>query len=257
MNFKTKSGFTLIELLVVIAIIAILAAILFPVFARARENARRSSCQSNLKQLGLGILQYQQDYDEKFPGSARMYSITANVTGSPSVFAAWNLVIYPYTKSSQIATCPSDSTSNEVDLGAPYGKVKRSYSYAEYLLSGAASSGAPGVNSAAVPAPALTVMLGEVQTTNAAIATYNSDAAVDTTAKFAASGGGYIGDKVAPAEGIHLGTSNILFADGHVKAQRLQAGGQALLTGHTFSKTQGTGVGTDISYNATSRLPQG
>src|SRR5471032_187855 len=60
-------GFTLIELLVVIAIIAILAAILFPVFARARENARRASCQSNLKQIGLGFQQYSQDYDERFP----------------------------------------------------------------------------------------------------------------------------------------------------------------------------------------------
>src|SRR4028118_1774787 len=63
----SRSGFTLIELLVVIAIIGILASILFPVFARARENARRSSCQSNLKQIGLGILQYTQDYDEKLP----------------------------------------------------------------------------------------------------------------------------------------------------------------------------------------------
>src|SRR5690606_14055579 len=63
-NFK-KAGFTLIELLVVIAIIAILAAILFPVFGRARENARRSSCQSNMKQFGLGMIQYSQDYDEK------------------------------------------------------------------------------------------------------------------------------------------------------------------------------------------------
>src|SRR5687767_6194063 len=62
-----KSGFTLIELLVVIAIIAILAAILFPVFARARENARRASCQSNLKQVGLGFVQYTQDYDERYP----------------------------------------------------------------------------------------------------------------------------------------------------------------------------------------------
>jgi prepilin-type N-terminal cleavage/methylation domain-containing protein len=64
---RKKRAFTLIELLVVIAIIAILAAILFPVFARARENARRSSCQSNLKQIGLGVLQYTQDYDETLP----------------------------------------------------------------------------------------------------------------------------------------------------------------------------------------------
>jgi prepilin-type N-terminal cleavage/methylation domain-containing protein len=63
---KKKFGFTLIELLVVIAIIAILAAILFPVFGRARENARRSSCQSNLKQIGLGAMQYTQDYDEQY-----------------------------------------------------------------------------------------------------------------------------------------------------------------------------------------------
>jgi prepilin-type N-terminal cleavage/methylation domain-containing protein len=64
---RENKGFTLIELLVVIAIIVILAAILFPVFARARENARRASCSSNLKQLALGLLQYGQDYDEKYP----------------------------------------------------------------------------------------------------------------------------------------------------------------------------------------------
>ncbi len=64
---KKKQGFTLIELLVVIAIIAILAAILFPVFAQAREKARQTTCASNEKQMGLAILQYQQDYDEMFP----------------------------------------------------------------------------------------------------------------------------------------------------------------------------------------------
>jgi prepilin-type N-terminal cleavage/methylation domain-containing protein len=78
---KSHSAFTLIELLVVIAIIAMLAAILFPVFGRARENARRSSCQSNLKQIGLGIMQYTQDYDERLP---------ARVIGVPEQMAEAN-----------------------------------------------------------------------------------------------------------------------------------------------------------------------
>ena len=95
-----KRGFTLIELLVVIAIIAILAAILFPVFARARENARRASCQSNLKQIGLGIMQYTQDYDEKFP--AQEIDNPALTTQSN-----WILNTQPYLKSYQLFVCPS------------------------------------------------------------------------------------------------------------------------------------------------------
>jgi len=99
---KHNSAFTLIELLVVIAIIAILAAILFPVFGRARENARRSSCQRNMKQLGLGIMQYVQDYDDFF--------IRTNVeSGVPTSGWAWR--VYPYVKSVQIFTCPSDTTT--------------------------------------------------------------------------------------------------------------------------------------------------
>lgn len=112
----TKRGFTLIELLVVIAIIAILAAILFPVFGRARENARRSSCQSNLKQIGLGIAQYTQDYDEMLPGATDgsggvnqsggwMYY---TVFGTNARFDPTKGSIYPYIKSSQIFVCPSD-----------------------------------------------------------------------------------------------------------------------------------------------------
>src|SRR5476649_1929130 len=77
----TTPGFTLIELLVVIDIIAILAAILFHVLARARENARRASCQSNLKQMGLRILQYCQDYDEHFPLTDYTYCIAPSCTG--------------------------------------------------------------------------------------------------------------------------------------------------------------------------------
>ena len=92
---KLSKAFTLIELLVVIAIIAILAAILFPVFARARENARRTSCLSNLKQIGLATMQYLQDYDER-------YMVVNHNTGYH-----WFDPLQPYIKSEQVFRCPS------------------------------------------------------------------------------------------------------------------------------------------------------
>ncbi len=105
-SIRTRSkGFTLIELLVVIAIIALLAAILFPVFARARENARKSSCQSNLRQIGLGWLQYTQDYDE--------LSVPIRVGGLGSAqFDSYSTLIQPYVKSTQLFKCPSNTNSN-------------------------------------------------------------------------------------------------------------------------------------------------
>ena len=95
-----KHGFTLIELLVVIAIIAILAAILFPVFARAREKARQASCQSNVKQMMLGILMYAQDYDARFPRHSVGYH----------GWAGWTAQIYSYIKNDQLYRCPSADT---------------------------------------------------------------------------------------------------------------------------------------------------
>jgi prepilin-type N-terminal cleavage/methylation domain-containing protein/prepilin-type processing-associated H-X9-DG protein len=111
MRMNHKRAFTLIELLVVIAIIAILAAILFPVFARARENARRTSCLSNLRQMGLATLMYTQDYNEMYP--------RASLSGEPATPVApggwwssvglwfWPQVLHPYHKSIQVMMCPS------------------------------------------------------------------------------------------------------------------------------------------------------
>src|SRR5690606_25468617 len=95
-----KTAFTLIELLVVIAIIAILASILFPVFARARENARRASCMSNMKQIGLGIMMYAQDHDNRL-----MQYNGGNRRGGETPY--YHEAIQPYLKSYQIFRCPS------------------------------------------------------------------------------------------------------------------------------------------------------
>ncbi|MCE5215684.1 DUF1559 domain-containing protein, partial [bacterium] len=94
-----RHGFTLIELLVVIAIIAILAAILFPVFARAREKARQSACQSNLKQVGLAAQMYAQDYDETMVRAWRMTNDNNGTT--------WADMLMPYMKNLQMLDCPS------------------------------------------------------------------------------------------------------------------------------------------------------
>ena len=109
---QSRSGFTLIELLVVIAIIAILAAILFPVFAKVREKARQTQCLSNEKQINLAMLQYVEDYDETWP--AADVSLGAPGTdaggyyGAKTTQASWAYVIYPYVKSKAVFTCPDD-----------------------------------------------------------------------------------------------------------------------------------------------------
>lgn len=135
-----RRGFTLIELLVVIAIIAILAAILFPVFARAREKARQSSCLSNVKQVSLAFLMYAQDYDE-----VMVLALMDNAGTPGNVYGNrryWQELIEPYMKSRQILRCPSDATPYySGGGGAVQPFLLSSYGYNLNLLEGEASGG--------------------------------------------------------------------------------------------------------------------
>src|SRR5215210_7849524 len=103
---RNKPGFTLIELLVVIAIVAILAAILFPAFSRARENARRTACISNMRQIGLGLLQYTQDYDDR---NTRHYYGSSSGASDAITNYKWMDALYPYVRSEGLFNCPSHS----------------------------------------------------------------------------------------------------------------------------------------------------
>jgi len=126
-----RRGFTLIELLVVIAIIAILAAILFPVFAKAREKARQASCLSNIKQMGIATMSYIQDYDECYPLGYRNagpneYLPVEKTTRNPGQWVAWFDNVYPYIKNAQVFVCPS--FNGVVDYGYNSWLMPRSYS---------------------------------------------------------------------------------------------------------------------------------
>jgi prepilin-type N-terminal cleavage/methylation domain-containing protein/prepilin-type processing-associated H-X9-DG protein len=233
-----KSGFTLIELLVVIAIIAILAAILFPVFAKVREKARQTSCLSNEKQLGLSFTQYVEDYDEKYPVNG----------GGNNEAAGWGSRVYPYTKSTGVYHCPDDPTTTTTNLDGK-GETDYPVSYA-FNKTIADNNGLAAQN-----APASTVLLFEVEGVQADITNVNNELNGGNYVSAAGNGGdggnftgnfGWLNSNNGnyyyasgvdatwgfgnPSRGTgcqkvpyHTGGSNVLFADGHAKWVRAAA----------------------------------
>ncbi len=224
-----RKGFTLIELLVVIAIIAILAAILFPVFARAREKARQASCQSNLKQLALGTLMYISDYDETYPLWNRRQGSDLWPLAPPAA-------VYPYVKNTDIYVCPSGANPPNYS-SAPaegwayysFGGVQPTYwfpgpsslGYAwNARLCDAGYVGSGGLRAAKIDAPAETLMVGDsahMAGTNVGMYAWSESccdgggswSACDKTLDGQFAGGG---DWTR-----HNGGENLAFCDGHVK----------------------------------------
>jgi len=220
-----RTGFTLIELLVVIAIIAILAAFLFPVFSKVRENARRASCLSNMNQIGLALTQYTQDNDETLP--TRRLGIT-----DPTEVESWRTMIYPFVKTPGVFQCPSNPNGRQPDynttLPGSTEKAGLTTSYAAARYDGAGLGGSHGVflddpntlNS--VP-----VALSSLQTPSSTIEV------VESTSPFSefdvtklgffdqCSGSGLFGSGLFGCMFAgHTARTNCLFCDGHVKALR-------------------------------------
>jgi len=213
-----QRGFTLIELLVVIAIISILAAILFPVFARARESARRTSCLSNLKQIGLGVMMYVQDYDEIYPRAVQKNATPWDISGLQHVAFSgddawlWFTTIYPYVKNVQVFRCPSAPINDNYPTYGNYGANAYVMKY----------HNKEPINMATVESPASNYLVmdgGAYIMMYSSIVKYPSNGwYLPGTATYAASGyepsSGYQSDW---KNGRHFDGINMAFADGHAK----------------------------------------
>jgi prepilin-type N-terminal cleavage/methylation domain-containing protein/prepilin-type processing-associated H-X9-DG protein len=238
---QRRRGFTLIELLVVIAIIAILAAILFPVFAQAREAARKTSCASQLNQVGKGLMMYVQDYDERL--------CPTRITHVAWRQGVWDYLIQPYVKNSNIFKCPSYSpAATPADWGWPltYGMNYRLTQASPTVLDDMPSLWYATTTIAAINAPASTVYVNDnvyIENDNGQVV-HNEDPTKWSLRAGSWNPSGYTrypqdppntsggtnyiqccygigntGDRFRPAP-IHQGGTNAVFVDGHVKWYR-------------------------------------
>ena len=239
---QTRSAFTLIELLVVIAIIAILAAILFPVFAQAREKARAASCLSNTKQLGLGIMQYLQDYDETYPIGA--YSVWS---GPAAASNRWYKAVAPYTKNKVIRNCPSAKV--QIDPNTDFQTNYGIHSDISPFSNVNSANPVGGLSQAVIVNTSGTLLLCDAQTVN--LATVNrtdsttwlnaeGNSAVDWDVKglrFASNGSYFTTTNSSnarwPSPRHNVGT-NIAYCDGHSKWMKIEQ-----LTGVSPSRPNG------------------
>ena len=233
-----KKGFTLIELLVVIAIIAILAAILFSAFAKARESARRASCVNNLKQLGVAFQLYSQEYDERLPSAAHggnqgvaqsgtwMYyrEYEAFASGNPNTIDPTRSSLYPYVNNKSVFVCPSDGVGQ---------KIGESYAYNSCLTQfDDTKSVWPGKSLTAIENPSGTLLVAEE----------GGQATDDALLNMGGTGGMTQGYNWSSYSDRHLGGSCVAFVDGHVKFYRYDA----LLTAHFPTGNSTVWGGLDI-----------
>jgi prepilin-type N-terminal cleavage/methylation domain-containing protein/prepilin-type processing-associated H-X9-DG protein len=238
---RHRNGFTLIELLVVIAIIAILAAILFPVFAQAREKARTANCQSNLNQIGKAMVMYTQDFDEKLVSA----HIRAGTGGRPW---AWDYLIQPYVKNRGIFQCTSwTASATAPDTPLTYGLNYRLAQFRPNINTDDANAlwGTPPVSLADLRSPASTIWVCDnARVTNpAAMPLHAEDPTKWDLQRGSWNGNGYVrfpqdppgnhpggsyidccynGDPWRPAP-IHQGGTDVLYCDGHVKWHKTEA----------------------------------
>jgi len=248
---RGKTGFTLVELLVVIAIISIMAAILFPVFQKVRESARRTTCLSNEKQLGLAIFQYVQDYDDQFPNG-----VNPNPSGWFWAGEGWAGQCAAYFRSPALLHCPNDITMSQLPFNdvVSYGFNINLVMLTAYGSSDPDGAGAiqgappPGLTLASLSAPSRSILLFEVSGVTANVQDYqegaesggipgrylsasgngldyrlyaHKDATTNSDNRYAT---GYLGGRPTgsggqfqSASGRHAGGSNYLLADGHAK----------------------------------------